>query len=1154
MRVLIPEFIISNYKQHKFSGIFDAYVISVDLIGFTFLTQELMSHSHAGVEILTDTINAVFSPAIQAVHSRGGFIAGFAGDAFTVIFPNDGITAVLSAAMEVRDSIKIQGKQITQYGEFEIASRIGVAYGKVEWKIVQSESQSAFWFSGEGIIQAVIAQSTSQTNEVTTTFTVDEKNSQSQFTKIPFHTNQEVQPDSAIKLYRLDKYTISAGSAKEDIVHSYSDFLPESVTGLTSEGEFREVLSCFINLESPTEEQVLVILNAVQKYGGYFSHIDCTDKGWVAYIMFGAPLNYERIQQRAMNFAFELQGSFREQARIGLTQGMAFAGFIGSRSRSVYTGIGMTVNLSARYMLKADWGEIWCDHPIQAALKNDFAFADLGEISLKGYPNPIRTYKLLGREQSKAHSHYQSSFIGREQELKDLTNSCDLLFDHQFAHVSYIYGTAGQGKSRLVFELTQLLGDRVSSFFLQTDSIHRSPLNPFAHWIRQLFTTELTGSIESRRTDFRIHWAGFIEKTRNISLAVYPSLIKELERIESVLAGLIGLEWEGSIYADLDPKYRSSVTGFALRTLLETLTLDKPVVLIIEDLHWLDKESEETITILTRRANNVPFKFILTSRPLDDGSKPVLKLDKDVNTTSTDLDGLNKQQVMALIEEILQTPPGEEFTEYILSISQGNPFLVEQLVCYLEESGKLHIVQGLYQLKEQTEVLPMGVQSLLVARLDRLEVELKRTVQTASVLGCEFAVEILKEMLETLEQRPEYLNELIVQSQLHAGEQEHIWNAISEIKYIFSHSLLREAAYEMQLKRQIKSLHYLAAQIIEKHYVEDNTRLGELARHFDKAGEWEKAVQYYNRVGEYEKRQFHFESSISYYESALFSNRQFQGEKHVATAESYHDIGSVYCNMGEYDKALEYYQKSLAIRQEVYGERHPETAKILNNIGIAYDYKGIFDKAYQYFQQALSIRLEAFGEENQETSVSYNNIGSYFKKIGNFDKSFEFHQKALSIQQKIWGVDHLNTALSLNSIGMVYYQKAAFDQALDYSQKALSILKDNLGNHHPNITGSLNNIGCIHMDRAEFDKALEYLFQALSINKDTLGERHPVVALNLFNIGNAYRNMKNYEQAKDYYELALSIRREKLGEQHPKTIESLEFLDEINKSEKEELA
>ena len=640
MRKLIPDFIVNKLELGELHGNMDTYVLNVDLIGFTSLTHALMRYSHAGVEVLTDTMNALFTPALSVILRRGGFVVGFAGDSFTAVFPEGTAADILSAAIEIRDLIADHGKQVTEFGEYELAVRLGVASADLDWTIVKTEFKSVFWFSGAGIDLAVAAQKQAQVNEVFANLELCDK--VAKYCQITPIDEQYCRIDSV-------ELTPLRPVPKPRKV-SYARFLPEVITHFTAEGEFREVLSCFINMANPDPEQITFIVESAGQQGGYFNHIDCTDKGWMAYIMFGAPLGYEKTSERAMDFANAVQEKCKTNVRIGLTQGRAFAGFIGSRFRAEYTALGMAVNLAARFTMLASWGDVLFDERIRLDLGDTVAYTSLGKMDFKGYPRPITANRLIDKYEPRTHGLYPNEFMGRESELAQLKASCSPMWEGKFAGVSYVYGDAGQGKSRLVYELKEKLGDRVQYVPLMTDSIHKSALNPFAYWIRHQFTDGLTGSVATRRDNFRMYWRKFVERVQTIPEA--DKIIKELNRIESVLAGLIGLEWEGSVYANLEPRYRPSVTGFALRSLLEAYCLFGPVLLIVEDLHWMDTESEEVLSILTKRVSYLAYKLIITSRPLDDGSYPTIDLDKDISVDVIKMDGLTVGQVFGVIEDI----------------------------------------------------------------------------------------------------------------------------------------------------------------------------------------------------------------------------------------------------------------------------------------------------------------------------------------------------------------------------------------------------------------------------------------------------------------------------------------------------------------------
>lgn len=1115
MRKLIPDFILNRHQMGQLTGSLQAYILNVDLKGITALTQALMSHSHAGVEVLTDTINKLFFPAIAAIESLGGFVSGFAGDAFTAIFPippNEDASYILAAALKIRNSVVAQGRQVTEFGEFGLEVRIGVASGEVHWSIVEAGNNAVYWFCGTGIQRAVRAQELAQTNEI-----ISEK-------ALCHKAAARVCPQSLENAYcRLEKLDREPEpvSCQQDPLPPDS-FVPKDILQQSSEGEFRILISCFINLADPAADEVSQIIQAASRLGGYLSHIDCTDKGWVAYVMFGAPLGYEKMALRAMDFALEIAALFGTKLRIGLTQGKAYTGFIGSLHRAEYTGMGMAVNLAARFMTSAAWGELLFDDAIRNELKDSIAAEYLGKLSFKGYPCPIDTYRYAGKKQSTAYAYYQSEFVGRHEELKILSESCQPIFTGSFAGVCYLYGEAGQGKSRLVYELKRQLGDRAQCFELQTDSIHRNSLNPFSYWLRQQFTTVQIGSFDERLRDFRRGWDDFLQKLK--SLGDSEKLIAELERVESIMAGLIGLEWEGSVYTNLDSKYRPTATGFALRSLLEAFCRFNPVILVIEDLHWLDKDSEEVINILTRRASQLPFKLLLTARPFDDGRLPALNLDKDIGIQTINLDGLSLQQVNSVIVNLLppasQTSP--ELSEYVFGIAQGNPFIVEQLTRYLLEADLLQLEGRMLHLKAQNAALPSGVQAILVARLDRLETELKHTVQTASVLGREFAVDILSEMLETLENRPDYLNDIVVRSQLYAGEQEHIWNSLSEIKYIFSHSLLREAAYAMQLRKQLMQLHLLAAQVMEKLHANDYTKLSEIGAHFSNAGEYPKAVHYYDLCAEKEYNKGNYLEAAKWARKSL----ELQPDRHKSLVQLITSLDAADLRLEARElaekKLEEYEQAGLANDRKAYDMLR----LIVLTCNSEFDTQIMEPWTLKLYERTKQM----FPEQSFEMFQVYNSLGSLYMNKQMFEESEKYYRKVLDLCENCTNEAQEEAELTLNDLGLLYCHLQRYEEALPLLESSIKAHDERFGEGHPGSIYTLINYASALFRSGQQEPALQKYLMIKELVLKTVGKDHDKYFKVMQHLSGIYTELERYADAEACLRENLELQISRKGE------------------------
>ncbi len=1074
-------------------------VLNVDVEGFTTLSQELMKHSHAGVEVLSDSISGIYSSAEEAIEVRCGFLSAIAGDSFTAIFPEQNIIKLVSAAFEIRDSVMKQSPVISAFGKFELIVRLGIGLEEVNWKIVQSNEHLCYWFSGEAISTAVKAQGMAKSNQIVASKTVCEE--------AAFLNICELNAD-----YMVISEFLEPCKDKKSTAHPAEAKAARADKYQPGTGEFREVLSCFINLAEPESKDVLLLMEQADKYGGYLSCIDATDKGWVALVIFGAPTAYEDQARRVRDFALEIIAHVCQNGRIGLTQGISFAGEVGFKPQAIYTAMGQAVNLAARLMLKAKWGEIWLDGQLRSALGDNCSTEAVGRLELKGLHQPVAAYRLLNTHAVAVKPVYQNAFIGRQQELKALHESCSGLWEGKFAGASYIYGEAGQGKTRLAYELEHILGDKVQSYWLPADSLQRSSMAPFVHWIKQSFCDGQAAESESRSYTFRKKWAEFTQIVS--SLPDTEAIQKELLRSESILAGLIGVEWEGSLYASLEPKYRPSVTGFALRTYLEALCILKPTILFIEDLHLLDQESEDVFSILSLRAQQIRAKFVFTSRPLDNGKLPKVSLDKDVSVSSINLEGLSLEQVASCMQILLEAEASGSLIDYVNGASQGNPFVVEQLTKYLLETGRLSLTQDGFILSQTCESLPVGVQALLIARLDRLELELKRTVQTASVLGNEFTVNVLSHMLQILENRPESLNELIVQSELHAGEQEQIWNALSQIKYIFSHSLLREAAYDMQLKKQIVQLHLLAAQAMQQEYDNDKTRYAEIAMHFDRGDETDKAIEYYLLAGEHSLNQYNHETARNLYERALELCRKHYPEDHPFTIECCFKLGVYYRFIGDNQSSIDFTLQALENSVVTYGENHEKTIEAYRNAGICKWAMGDFDEAFGYQEKALSLCRLVFGEEHPGTALSLLCVGNILACKGKHDQAIDHFYQALDIQKSLLGENHPQVASTMINLANLIIRAKDYDQAMIFLSKAEDILLHQEPLVLQSLAACYSNMARIHHERGDHDNALQYIQRVLDLRERSLGENHPFTL-------NAWNHLAECQWEKGERELAL---------------------------------
>lgn len=1183
MSNLIPEYISEQYYNGLLHGKIIGYSVMVDIHGFTNLTQSLMSHGSDGAETITDTINHIFTPAIASIYKHGGFVCGFAGDAFTAVFPSEivPVRAVLSAALEIKEYFINRSSEHTKYGDFELSMHIGIGGGTILWEIIPTAKQHLYYFTGSAIKGSAASKKYAETNDII----IDE--SIITVSRLPHPTSQDTQEnincvEVASKYYRLlscPRMTITGKSTKRKAPQT--KFVPKSVRDLRSTGEFRDVISCFINLqpELSNTDVIRKIAELSHLYGGYFNKIDYGDKGWVIVVLFGAPTAFEKMEQRACEFALAVHSNIKTECRIGLSFGKAFAGFIGSDLRSEYTAIGYSVNLAARLMIASLWGEIYLVPELYNRVQDEYRFRSAGDFTLDGFPKPIQVHALVDKQLIKESQAYSGKFVGRTEEFTQLQTLCEPVLENKSGGIVYLYGEAGIGKSRLVLELQNRLRDQIQFLFLQNDSVLQQPYNPFTYFIRQYFRDTVTGSLKERLDRFRTRWAEFVGQFSDVPGS--KALAEELYRIESIIANLIGLQWEDSIFSLSMAKDRPVLTQSALKELIVAFTHLRPTVLVIEDMQWLDDESKKVFAHFTHKLESIPLLVLTVSRFADDGTKPELQTGSPFPCIGIDLNQFSRTDTGELVKELLQFPPSEELTDFIYETTQGNPFFVEQITVHLSETKHIINRDGEFQLIRSDIHIPDRIESVLISRIDRLESNLKETVQIASVLGREFATEALHELIQqyhsAVGNKKTGLSRKQLNHHLQTGEKERIWNTLSEINYIFSHSLLREAAYHMQLKKRLQSLHKLAGESLRILFPKDKEKFFEIAEHYDRAEEWDKAIKYYNRAGDNQLEQYHFslaqtafekqlsilqterkqhkseiaicyqnlgtlyfrkadyDKGLEFYTLALAIQLDLFGERSSDTAKSYDLLGSTYFQKGEIKKGLEYHTKALDIRLDVLGEKNPDTAASLNIIGNICSYNGDFAQAQEYFSRSLKIRKELSSEDNTETASCYNNIGVVFIRTGDYDKALEYYSKAASIGEAAHKSPHPATAACYNNIGIVYDKKGDYDKAIEFHSKAFAVWRTFLGEKHPNVAISHNNIGKVYEEKGDYGLALEHHTKALAIALETLGDTHPDTALSYSNIGTDYYKKGDFERALENHLKALKIRQSVFGDSHSST-------------------
>ena len=739
-------------------------------------------------------------------------------------------------------------------------------------------------------------------------------------------------------------------------------FVLDAVIDLQQRAEFRDVCSVFISFEAGTDEATLDIfataaLSLATRYGGYFNKVDFGDKGGVALVLFGAPVSHEDNVRRALDFVLALKTeTIGLRWRAGLTVGTVYAGIIGADERCEYTAIGDVVNLSARLMMKADWGEVWTSAPTFEGLKALHEFDDLGPHTFKGKAEAQTVYRWRRLREATGARFFEGALVGREEEMVILNQFVDPIFAPDgggFAGVAYVFGEPGMGKSRLVYELRHRLveGHEVRWAFCPAEGVLRQSLNPFVHFLRNYFAQSGEQPIEENKARFESGFQALIDRLPPDG-ADTAELSHEMERTRSMLGALLNLYWSGSLYEMLEPKLRFGNTLLALITLFKAESRVQPLVIEVDEGHVLDSDSQALLELLGRDASGYPIALIVVSRYADDGGKFALSFGSDVSGVVIDLDVLGHQGVKAFAEQVLGQPLAEDVVSLLAERTNGNPFFVEQLALDLRErrllivdpldDGRLHLAAT------QSGEVPASITAVLISRLDRLAADVKHIVQTASVLGREFELTVLAQMVaQGLKDDTRFRQKVAT------AESHDVWLPLAEMRYIFKHALMRDSAYDMQLRARLRDLHRLAAEVIELvHAAELAAHYADLAHHFEQAAEVVKARYYLLHAADYTKANYQNAAALSLYERLL----KYVPDGDPLQAYAHEQSADIYTNTGEYDQALEQYQIGME-RLLAVPDGSLVTSQVpglYRKIGSVYTSKGDYEVALSWLERAES--------------------------------------------------------------------------------------------------------------------------------------------------------------------------------------------------------
>ena len=837
------------------------------------------------------------------------------------------------------------------------------------------------------------------------------------------------------------------------------------------------------------------------------------------------------------------------QMRVGLHSGDVVVRAIGNDLHMDYSAVGLTTVLAARMEQLATPGSILLTAATLRLVEGLVQVNPLGPMPVKGMDEPVEVFELVGasairRRLQATVARGLTRFVGRQTELAALHQALERAgVGH--GQVVALLGEAGVGKSRLVYEVVH--SHRTQGWLvLESASVSygkATPYFPVLDLLKRYVQVE-------DRDDTRTIRARVTGQVLTLDTALQETIPALLALLDALL--------EESPFLTLDPPQRRRRTLDGLKRVLLRESQVQPLLLVFEDLHWIDSETQALLDSLVESLPTARLLLLVNYRPEYQhgwGSKTYY--------TQLRLDPLPPVSAHELLHALLGDDPRlAPLTQLLIARTEGNPFFLEESVRTLVETGVLLGTRGAYRLVQPVERLqvPATVQTILAARIDRLPPEEKRLLQTAAVLGMEVPLPLLQAIAELPE-------ETLQRSLTHLQAAEFLYETrlFPEHAYTFKHALTHEVAYRSLLQERRRALH---ARIVEALETLASERLADhverLADHAVRGEVWDKALLYCWQAGAKAMERSASREAVGCYEQALTAIAHLPEQRdlreqaidlrfdlrnarlvleqlehirrdlHAAEtlAEALDDqrrLGRVsvymahyFLNVGQYTQAIASGQRALALTAASGESGTPIQAN--NYLGIVYDRQGDYRQAMAAFRRAMAVlegerRYERLGEPVLPAVHSRTQLSLCLAEVGAFAEGMAIGEEGLHIAE---AVQHpASLVVAYRSVGVLYLRRGDLHQALPVLERAAGLCEEaDLPFYFSLLAPAL---GAAYVLCGRVDEAVRLLERV--IEQTTSSGRLGGQARLLSTLGEAYLRAGRLEEASSLASRALELAR-----------------------------
>ncbi|HWQ12233.1 MAG TPA: adenylate/guanylate cyclase domain-containing protein [Roseiflexaceae bacterium] len=1086
----------------------DGSLLFADISGSTALAERLGALGREGTEIVTDFLNAIFATMADVVQAFDGDLVAFGGDALLVLFdgPQHARTAA-GAALALQEALHGYVRTVPGVGSFPMHLHIGVESGRVAFVSGGSPQELHYSVLGQVVSGVAAAETLAGPGEVALgprawaqlrdTATGDEL--------APGYVRlRGVQAPAPVSPRAVE--TALDGPAEIsrllDDLDRISPYLPPTLLGRILaaperpqvEADLRPVTPVFaqvVGLEALAEalppelaaqvaqRYIGAMQAAVARFGGVVNKLDVADEGIKLVAIFGAPAAYEDHAERAARAALAMQQEIvnvelsitnelgRQQfsipnspfpilkQRIGLNLGTAFAGNVGGAARKEYTVMGDAVNVAARVMTAAAWGEVWCSEAVARALHGRLRCEERGAVALKGKATPLALYRVAGEIEAPAGvlAAYRDTgpLVGRARELGWLRTHLRGALAGE-GRALRVVGEAGVGKSRLSAALVEealASGARVvaAACFSYTAGI---PYAAWAEWLKALCGIAAGEGHEQRAQKIAARLAAL-----GPGMEEWLPLLGDLARLDVP---------DNRLTRGLDPQLRQERRFALLAALLLRATEEGPLVALFEDLHWADPIS---LDLWRHMAGTLAGRRAL----LLGIHRPAPQIAGD-GAHVLELHELSGAESDALLRELSAGAPlPDQLRRELVERSAGNPLFLAELLRAVQTTNDEQLtarehqgsVAGRSSFVTSLDNLPDSLNGLLLSRIDRLDETSRGVLRVASVIGQRIPFGVLQSV-QSADQRA-------LVRQLTRLDEEALTvleRTEPERVHTFRHALVQEVAYQSMLYARRRELHGRIGAYLEQRYANDlDDYVGLLAHHYRLSDRREKAIEYLLKAGHAARDVYANEEAIQSYTWALEALAGDEADPRTWQARD--ALGDVYATVGRYAEALAQHAAILAapgVTPEAARRAHRKRGNVLEK-------QGEYAAALEELERAMAIATSgAPGISPLAVPTICADIGMVRKRRGEFDLAVAACEQGLAALRSDPRTrqDELIEARLHSELGTIYGIRGDYPQARHHIERSLRAREaiDDL----PGMVASHNNLGYLWQLQGEHERAI----------------------------------------------------------------------------------